>query len=47
MANINWTEIIKFIIIIILKGTSKADAVKKAAAKFGVSESDIWKRGGF
>lgn len=44
---INWTEIIKFILWIILKGGTKAEAVSKASAKFGVSESDIWKRGGF
>lgn len=47
MANINWTPIILYILEIIFGGKSKDDAVKKAAAKFGVSESDIWKRGGF
>lgn len=47
MANIDWKKIIEYIIIIILSGASKNSAVAKASKKFGVSESDIWKRGGF
>lgn len=47
MSNIVWVEIIAYIIKKILEGKSKKDAVQKAASKFGVSESDIWKRGGF
>ena len=42
-----WLKIIKFIIELILAGKSKEAAVAAASAKFGVSESDIWKRGGF
>lgn len=40
-------EVILFIIQLILKGSSKTDAVNEASRKFGVSASDIWKRGGF
>lgn len=42
-----WLRIIKFIIELMLDGQSKASAVAAASAKFGVSESDIWKKGGF
>lgn len=41
-----WLKIIKFIIELILEGTSVNNAVSMASTKFGVSESDIWKYGG-
>lgn len=47
MANINWTLIILYILKLIFEGKSKKKAVEKAAIKFGVSESAIWKHGGF
>ena len=43
----NWAVIIAKIIILILGGMSKADAVSEAARMFDVSESDIWEHGGF
>lgn len=42
-----WLKIIRFIIDLIIGGASKEEAVAKASAKFGVSESDIWSHGGF
>ncbi|MBE0507430.1 MAG: hypothetical protein IBX50_12060 [Marinospirillum sp.] len=43
----NWVEIIARIILLIAEGMSKEDAVRKASSEFGVSENEIWKRGGF
>ncbi len=41
-------KIIYYILKIIFEdGVSKEEAVSLAAKKFGVSESSIWKRGGF
>ncbi|MGD9554490.1 MAG: hypothetical protein AB7V28_08915 [Arcobacteraceae bacterium] len=42
MSNINWKEIIAFILRQIADGLDKQDAVTKAANKFGISKSDIW-----
>lgn len=42
-----WLKIIQFIIQLILAGQSKSAAVAEASNKFGVSESDIRKKGGF
>lgn len=47
MTSKQWVELIIWIIKIIAGGASKASAVSQASIKFGVSESDIWKRGGF
>lgn len=43
----DWARIIAYILKIILEGRDKGDAVRQAAAKFGVSESEIWAHGGF
>ncbi len=44
----DWLAIIRFILWIILtEGVSKEEAVSLASKKFGVSESSIWKHGGF
>lgn len=42
-----WLLIIAKIIALIAGGMSKSEAVSKASAEFGVSESDIWNHGGF
>lgn len=44
---IKWLKIIGEILILIAGGMTKSEAVSKVSAKFGVSESDIWKHGGF
>lgn len=44
---INWVEIIIQIILLILKGNTKANAVSKVARIFHIDESDIWRHGGF
>lgn len=44
----DWLPIIRFILwIIFTEGVSKEETVSLASKKFGVSESSIWKRGGF
>lgn len=44
----DWLKIIYYILKLILEdGVSKNEAVSLASKKFGVSESSIWKRGGF
>jgi len=47
MSAINWVIIIAEVVLLIAKGLSKDDAVSRVAAKFSVSESDIWSHGGF
>ncbi|MEY8213024.1 MAG: hypothetical protein RPR97_00935 [Colwellia sp.] len=42
-----WLIIIGEILIILGKGLPKAQAVKIVAEKYGVSEREIWQRGGF
>lgn len=42
-----WLIIIGKILIMIGQGIPKAEAVSRVAAKFGVSESEIWEHGGF
>lgn len=42
MSNINWKEIIAFILRQIANGLDKQEAVSKAANKFGISKNDIW-----
>lgn len=42
-----WIKIVIFILMLIANGLSREKAVEKAAVKFGVSVSDIWKRGRF
>lgn len=44
---INWIAIIAKIILLIVEGISKSEAVSCAASKFNISESEIWKHGGF
>ena len=43
---LEWLEIIKKILEIILGGGSKEEAVRRVSKEYGVSESDIWKHGG-
>lgn len=47
LSPIDWLKIIAYILKIIIEGNSKESAVSMAAVKFGVSESEIWKHGGF
>ena len=42
-----WIIIMGQILILIGGGMSKSQAVSKASATFGVSESEIWEHGGF
>lgn len=44
---LNWIQIIAQIILLITEGISKSQAVSSAASKFKISESEIWKHGGF
>ncbi len=44
---IPWNLMIQFIIWLISIGMPKTSAVKATASKFGVSEQEIFKRGGF
>ena len=45
--NSSFLKIVAFILLLIAEGTAKETAFSKAAAKFGVSEADIWAHGGF
>jgi hypothetical protein len=47
MSDIDWVKIIGYILIAIGKGMGASEAVAKASAKFGVSESAIRNHGGF
>ncbi len=47
MSEIDWEKIIKFIAAELIKGLLTNEAVAKASAKFGVSESAIRNHGGF
>jgi hypothetical protein len=47
MSTIDWVIIIAEVVLLIAKGLPKDDAVSQVAAKFGVSERDIWSHGGF
>ena len=47
MSLANWLRIIAEIIKLIADGLPKDQAVSQVARKFGVSESEIWKKGGF
>lgn len=47
MTALDWITIILEVIRLIAGGMSKADAVSSAADLFGVSESEIWRHGGF
>jgi len=42
-----WIRILLYILYLIARGISKQEAVSIASRDFGVSESEIWKRGGF
>lgn len=42
-----WLRIISEVLKLISEGLSKGEAVSATALKFGVSEDDIWKYGGF
>ncbi|MEQ8198693.1 MAG: hypothetical protein ABRQ27_11915 [Clostridiaceae bacterium] len=44
---VDWLKIIVYILRLIIDGMSKGTAVAMTAAKFRVSESEIWKHGGF
>ena len=41
MANINWTEIIAYILRLIADGLDKKDAINNASSKFNISKDDI------
>lgn len=41
MADINWKEIIAYILRLIADGLDKQDAISKAASKFNISKNDI------
>jgi len=41
MADINWKEIVAYILRLIADGLEKNEAISKAVNKFGVSKSDI------
>ena len=43
MANINWTEVIAYILRLIADGLDKKDAIDNAASKFNISKNDITK----
>lgn len=43
----DWVMIIAKILELIAGGMKKQDAVKKVAGMFNISESAIWKHGGF
>ena len=43
MANINWTEIIAYILRLIADGLDKKDAINNASSKFNISKNDITK----
>jgi len=43
----DWVKIIAEIVLLIAGGMSKQSAVSKISAKYGVSEDEIWKHGGF
>jgi uncharacterized protein YoaH (UPF0181 family) len=47
LSPVDWLKIIAYILKLIIEGMSKGTAVAMAASKFGVSESEIWKHGGF
>ena len=47
MTALDWIKIILEVIKLIAEGMSKADAVGSVASRFGVSESEIWRHGGF
>ena len=44
MANINWSEIIAYILRLIADCLDKKDAVNNAAKKFNISKDDIFKK---
>ena len=41
MAEINWKEIIAYILRLIADGLDKQDAISKASSKFNISKNDI------
>lgn len=41
MANINWTEIIAYILRLIADGLDKKDAINNASSKFNISKDEI------
>lgn len=41
MADINWKEIIAYILRLIADGLDKQDAISKASSKFNISKNDI------
>jgi hypothetical protein len=43
----DWLEIIAWILKKIAEGMPRSEAVSLASSRFGVSTSDIWKKGGF
>ncbi len=44
MANINWSEIIAYILRLIADGLDKKDAINNAVKKFNISENEITKK---
>ena len=43
MANINWKEVIAYVLRLIADGLDKQDAIGKASNKFNISKNDITK----
>ena len=41
MANINWTEVIAYILRLIADGLDKKDAINNASSKFNISKDEI------
>ena len=44
MADINWKDIIAYILRLIATGLKKEEAITKAITKFGISKKDIIKK---
>jgi hypothetical protein len=43
MADINWKEVIAYVLRLIADGLDKQDAIEKASNKFNISKNDITK----
>jgi hypothetical protein len=41
MSNINWKEVVAFVLRLVADGLDKKDAISKAASKFNVPKSKI------
>jgi hypothetical protein len=41
MNNINWKEVVAFVLRAIANGLDKTEAISQASVKFGISQNDI------